>query len=76
MVLAMRIALCLTVGGEQCGVVLQFDYVVGVGIVGISPETHAISQHLIESKFKLKTVVLDLTLVDVRSLGGTIVGRY
>ena len=63
----------LAIIGNQGGVVLQFDDVVCVGIVGVCPEAHAILQHLVEAYLKFETVVLDFSLVDVRGLGSTVV---
>ena len=45
----------------------------GIGVVGICPEAHAIVQHLVEAKLNLETVVLHLTLIDVRGLGMIII---
>ena len=47
-----------------------------IGVVSICPEAHTIVQHLVEAEFHLETVVLNLTLIDIRSLGSTIERRY
>ena len=47
-----------------------------ISVVGVCPEAHAIVQYLVETEFKLETVVLHLTLVDVGVRGCTVVRRY
>ena len=75
-VLALRITLCSAVRGQQCRVILQLDFIVSIGIVGVGPETHTILQHFVETKFKFETIVHDFTLIDIRGRCSTIIRRY
>ena len=75
-ILTLRIALSLTIGRNQSRVILYLNNIVRVRVVGIGPETHAVVQYLIEADLNLETVVLHLTLVDIRRGCSTKVWRH